>query len=128
MIYYTCLLSEIEIKELEWYLRDYFFRQYKQGNQEFNREGIAKEMISVYLRYRNSDWHKLAAMINSVVESLISRLVLKQLDGGPVQITSELSRLQCSKCFYISYLGGNEPMKCLRCSAKELHEFPIRKH
>jgi hypothetical protein len=60
-------LSEIEIKELEWYLRDYFFRQYKQGNQEFNREGIAKEMISVYLRYRNSDWHKLAAMINSVV-------------------------------------------------------------
>lgn len=121
-------MSEIEIKELEWYLRDYFFRQYKQGNQEFDREGIAKEMISVYLRYRNSDWHKLAAMINSVVESLISRLVLKQQDGGPIQLTSELSRLQCSKCFYISYLGGNEPMKCLRCSAKELHEFPIRKH
>jgi hypothetical protein len=122
-------LSEIEIKELEWYLRDYFFRQYKQGNQEFNRENIAKEMISVYLRYRNSDWHKLAALINSVVESLISRLVLKQqVDGGPIQLTSELSRLQCSKCFYISYLGGNEPIKCLRCSAEELHEFPIRKH
>ena len=121
-------MSEIEIKELEWYLRDYFFRQYKQGNQEFDRESIAKEMISVYLRYRNSDWHKLTAMINSVVESLISRLVVKQLDGGPIQLTSELSRLQCSKCFYISYLGNNEPMRCLRCSAKELHEFPVRKH
>jgi hypothetical protein len=121
-------LSEIEIKELEWYLRDYFFRQYKQGIQEFDRENIAKEMISVYLRYRNSDWHKLSAMINTVVESLISRLVLKQQDGSQIQLTSELSRLQCSKCFYISYLGSNEPMKCLRCSASELHEFSIRKH
>ena len=120
-------MSEIELKELEWYLRDYFFRQYKQGIQEFDRESIAKEMISVYLRYRNSDWHKLSAMINSVVESLISRLVVKQLDGGPIQLTSELSRLQCSKCFYISYLVNNEPMKCLRCSGSELHEFPMRK-
>ena len=123
-----CILSEIEIKEFEWYLRDYFFRQHNQGNQEFNKETIVQG-IRLYLRYRNSELWKISALIDSVVESLTSRsvVVIKEVDGNPIRLTSGLSRLQCSKCFYISYLSSNEPMKCLRCSATVLHDFPKKK-
>ena len=123
-----CILSEIEIKEFEWYLRDYFFRQYNQGNQEFNKE-ILIQGIRFYLRYRNFELRKIAALIDSAVESLSSRsvVVIKEVDVNPIRLTSGLSRLQCSKCFYISYLSSNEPMKCLRCSAMELHDFPKKK-
>ncbi|MGA7043939.1 MAG: hypothetical protein WB443_13955 [Nitrososphaeraceae archaeon] len=121
-------MSEIEIKEFEWYLRDYFFRQYNQGNQEFNKE-ILIQGIRFYLRYRNFELRKIAALIDSAVESLSSRsvVVIKEVDVNPIRLTSGLSRLQCSKCFYISYLSSNEPMKCLRCSAMELHDFPKKK-
>jgi hypothetical protein len=123
-----CILSEIEIKEFEWYLRDYFFRQYNQGNQEFNKD-ILIQGIRFYLRYRNFELRKIAALIDSAVESLSSRsvVVIKEVDVNPIRLTSGLSRLQCSKCFYISYLSSNEPMKCLRCSAMELHDFPKKK-
>jgi hypothetical protein len=123
-----CILSEIEIKEFEWYLRDYFFRQYNQGNQEFNKE-ILIQGIRFYLRYRNFELRKIAALIDSAVESLSSRsvVVIKEVDVNPIRLTSGLSRLQCSKCFYISYLSSNEPMKCLRCSAMELNDFPKKK-
>ena len=129
MLYFCpCILSEIEIKEFEWYLRDYFFRQYNQGNQEFNKE-ILIQGIRFYLRYRNFELRKIAALIDSAVESLSSRsvVVIKEVDVNPIRLTSGLSRLQCSKCFYISYLSSNEPMKCLRCSAMELHDFPKKK-
>jgi len=129
MLYFCpCILSEIEIKEFEWYLRDYFFRQYNQGNQEFNKE-ILIQGIRFYLRYRNFELRKIAALIDSAVESLSSRsvVVIKEVDVNPIRLTSGLSRLQCSKCFYISYLSTNEPMKCLRCSAMELHDFPKKK-
>ncbi|MGB8022755.1 MAG: hypothetical protein WCF06_00385 [Nitrososphaeraceae archaeon] len=121
-------MSEIEIKEFEWYLRDYFFRQYNQGNQEFNKE-ILIQGIRFYLRYRNFELRKIIALIDSAVESLSSRsvVVIKEVDVNPIRLTSGLSRLQCSKCFYISYLSSNEPMKCLRCSAMELHDFPKKK-
>jgi len=59
-----CILSEIEIKEFEWYLRDYLFRQYNQGNQEFNKETIVQG-IRLYLRYRNSELWKISALIDS---------------------------------------------------------------
>jgi hypothetical protein len=123
-----CILSEIEIKEFEWYLRDYFFRQYNQGKQEFDKETLVQG-IRFYLRYRNSEWQKISALIDSVVELLSSRsvVVIKEVGGNPIRLTSGLSRLQCSKCFYISYLSSNEPMKCLRCSAMELRDFPKKK-
>lgn len=118
-------MSEVQTKELEWYLRDYLFRQYTQGNQEFNKESLAHEMIRSYLRYRDSDLHDLTDMINTVVKSLVSRsVIIKQAEGTTAQLANGLSRLQCSKCFYISYLSNNEPMKCLRCSSMELHDFP----
>jgi len=86
MLYiYPCILSEIEIKEFEWYLRDYFFRQHNQGNQEFNKETIVQG-IRLYLRYRNSELWKISALIDSVVESLSSRsvVVIKEVDVSPI--------------------------------------------
>ena len=115
----------IELKEFEWYLRDHLFRQSNQGRQEqqFKKESLAQEMISLYLRYRNSSSQHINEMINAVVENLISRKVLKKFETS-LELTSRLSRLQCSKCFHISYLSNNEPRNCLRCSYSELHDFP----
>jgi hypothetical protein len=121
------LQEDIEIKEFEWYLRDHLFRQSNQGRQQqqqqFKKESLAQEMTSLYLRYRNSTLQHMNEMINAVVENLISRQVLKKFESS-LELTSRLSRLQCSKCFYISYLSSNEPRNCLRCSFNELHDFP----
>jgi hypothetical protein len=124
------LQEDIEIKEFEWYLRDHLFRQSNQGRQQqqqFKKESLAQEMTSLYLRYRNSTLQHMNEMINAVVENLISRQVLKKFESS-LELTSRLSRLQCSKCFYISYLSSsNEPRNCLRCSFNELHDFPNKK-
>ena len=66
-------------------------------------------------------------MITAVVENLISLQVIKKTDNNSLEVTSRFSRLQCSKCFYISYLNSNEPMNCLRCSSSELHDFPKKR-
>jgi hypothetical protein len=118
------LQEDIEIKEFEWYLRDHLFRQSNQGRQQqqFKKESLAEEMINLYLRYRNSSLQHINEMINAVVENLISRQVLKKFEYS-LELTSRLSRLQCSRCFYISYLSSNEPRNCLRCSYSELHDF-----
>jgi hypothetical protein len=119
------LQEDIEIKEFEWYLRDHLFRQSNQRRrQQFKEESLTQEMTSLYLRYRNSTSQHMNDMINAVVEKLISRQVLKKFENS-LELTSRLSRLQCSKCFYISYLSSsNEPRNCLRCSSSELHDFP----
>ncbi|MDQ4022536.1 MAG: hypothetical protein M3224_02275 [Thermoproteota archaeon] len=117
-------MQDIEIKEFEWYLRDHLFRQSNQGRQQFKKESLADEMIGLYLRYRNSTSQHMNDMVNAVVEKLISCQVLKKLENS-LDLTSRLSRLQCSKCFYISYLSSsNEPRNCLRCLSNELHDFP----
>ena len=122
------LQEDIEIKEFEWYLRDHLFRQSNQDRrrQRFKKESLAQEMISLYLRYRNSTSQHMNDMVNAVVEKLISCQVLKKFENS-LELTSRLSRLQCSKCFYISYLNSNEPRNCLRCSFNELHDFPKKK-
>jgi hypothetical protein len=123
------LQEDIEIKEFEWYLRDHLFRQSNQGRQQqFKKESLAQEMTSLYLRYRNSTTSQhMNEMINAVVENLISRQVLKKFENS-LELTSRLSRLQCSKCFYVCYLSSsNEPRNCLRCSFNELHDFPKKK-
>ena len=61
--------------------------------------------------------------ITAVVENLISRHVIKKTENNSLELTDRFSRLQCSKCFYISYLNSNEPMNCLRCSSVELYDF-----
>ena len=119
--------EDIEIKEFEWYLRDHLFRQSNQGRrQQFKKDSLAQEMTSLYLRYRNSASQHMNEMINAVVEKLISLQVLKKFKDS-LELTSRLSRLQCSKCFYISYLSSNEPTNCLKCSSSELHDFPKKK-
>ena len=119
-----------EIKEFEWYLRDHLFQQSNQDRrqqQQFKKESLAQGMSSLYLRYRNSSSQHMNEMINAVVEKLISCQVLKKFENS-LELTSRLSRLQCSKCFYISYLSStNEPRNCLRCSSNELHDFPKKK-
>jgi hypothetical protein len=123
------LQEDIEIKEFEWYLRDHLFRQSNQGRQQqFKKKSLAKEMTSLYLRYRNSTTSQhMNEMINAVVEKLISRQVLKEVENSLELTSRRLCRLQCSKCFYVSYLSSNEPRNCLRCSFNELHDFPKKK-
>jgi hypothetical protein len=120
-------MQDIQANEVEWYLRDHFFRQFNQGRQNFKKESLAEEMISLYLRYRNSNLQDMNDMITAVVENLISRQIIKQTENNSLELISRFSRLQCSKCFYISYLNSNEPMNCLRCSSSELHDFPKKR-
>ena len=120
-------MNGIEVTELEWYLRDHLYRRYNQGKRQFQKETLPEEMIKLYLRYRNSELEKMSFMINSVLERLSSRSVITQLEDGSIELTSALTRLQCSKCFYICYLSNNEPNKCAKCSATELHSFATKK-
>lgn len=117
----------MEVNEVEWYLRDHLFRQSNQGKQQFKKDSLANEMIALYLRYRNFNLDHMEDMISIVVENLVSREVIKKTDNNLLELTDRFSRLQCSKCFYISYLNSNEPRNCLRCSGCELYDFPKKK-
>jgi|SRR6187200_580967 len=124
------VVKDVEVKEFEWYLRDHFFRKSNNNNQIFHKETLAMEMMNLYLRYRNSSLDNLNELINLVCENLLFRQVIRKIndtDDNSLELTSKLYRLQCSKCFYISYLSSNEPKNCLRCSCTELHDFPKRK-
>ena len=120
------ILQDRGIKEFEWYLRDHLFRQSNQGRQQFKEESLAEEIISLYLRYRDSNLHNMNEIKNIVVENLVHRQVIKRMENS-LELTGKLTRLQCSKCFYISYLSDNEPRNCLRCSSIDLHDFPKKK-
>jgi len=120
-------MRDIQTNEIEWYLRDHFFRQFNQGIQHFKMESLGGEMISLYLRYRNYNLQDMNNMITVAVENLISLRVIKKTENYSLELTSRFSPLQCSKCFYISYLNSNEPRNCLRCSSSELHDFPSKK-
>ena len=119
-------MSEAAIKELDWYLRDHLFRQSNAGNNAFRKESLPGAMISLYLRYRNADLQQLSQLINPVVDSLVARKVLNQ-EEGELMLRAKLTRLQCAKCFYVSYLAEVEPRVCLRCQHKDLHHFPKKK-
>jgi hypothetical protein len=139
VIYVLTLVKDVEIKEFEWYLRDHFFRKSSNNNQgsrqKFQKDTLGKEMMNLYLRYRNSNLEKLNELVNIVSENLLSRQIIIKRSSNTAakdndssfELTSKLSRLQCSRCYYISYLANNEPKNCLRCSSTELHDFPKRK-
>ena len=101
------VVKDVEVKEFEWYLRDHIFRQSNnQGRHKFQKETLAKEMMNLYLRYRNSSLDNLNELINLVCENLLFRQVIRKIndtDDNSLELTSKLYRLQCSKCFYISY-------------------------
>ncbi len=48
-------MNEIEINELEWYFRDFLFRNYSKAVLQLKTETIPTKMIETYLRYRNAD-------------------------------------------------------------------------
>lgn len=113
-------------RELEWYLRDHLLRQTVKGRTRFNGNEIPAEMAATYLRFRGYKLEQLTLSMRPIIESLVSRQVLKQTGEGMLELASGLARLQCSKCFYVSYLTDEEPKICQRCSGTELHEFPKR--
>ena len=123
------LSDQKELKELEWYLLDHFFRQSNKGITQFERKSLPQDMITLYLRYRNYNLEKLNEMVNPVINNLLMRQVITDKENindniKSFELTSYLSRLQCSTCFYISYLSANEPRNCLRCTSDMLHDFP----
>ncbi len=126
------LSTEVKIREMDWYLRDHLYRQSNAGITAFRRESLPSEMATLYLRYSGVDLQQLSDIITPVVENLVNRKVLEaQGDGGNDLrlLGNHLYRLQCAnpKCFYINYLGENEPRVCLRCQHNELHDFPKKK-
>jgi hypothetical protein len=131
---------ERESKELEWYLRDHFFRQSNKGITQFERKSLTHDIITLYLRYRSYSLQRINEMINPVLKNLISRRVITSKDDNnnknidsdnyklkSFELTFPLLRLQCSMCFYVSYLSADEPRICLRCSSTNLHDFPSAK-
>jgi hypothetical protein len=119
-------MSAMDIRELEWYLRDHLFRSLSHGKRKFEIQSLPEEMIKVYLRYTNLDVDKMSVMISQVLKQLTSKSVITQSQGS-LELAGSLNRLQCSKCFYICYLSDNEPKKCFRCFTAQLHSFPDKK-
>ncbi|MER3407384.1 MAG: hypothetical protein C4292_00755 [Nitrososphaera sp.] len=115
-------------RELEWYLRDHLFRQTGKGRTQFAKSALAGEMVQLYLRYRQYDPVQLAQSLSPVVDDLVSMNVLVQTGEDPDVLElaggGPLVRMQCAKCFYVSYLVPSEPRLCQRCSGQGLRDFP----
>jgi hypothetical protein len=119
-------LSDLAIRELDWYLRDHLFRQSNAGKTSFRKESLSSDMSALYLRYRNADHEQLSDTMIHVIESLAAKKVIEQ-QGNELKLAGRITRLQCAKCFYINYLTEAEPRVCLRCQHSELHDFPKKK-
>jgi hypothetical protein len=117
----------VKIRELDWYLRDHLFRQSNKGRQEFDQRLLPSEMINTYLRYRNDKINEISKLLDIVIDNLLNRQVIKKIDIDIFELISGLNRLQCSKCFYVSYLSDPEERACLRCMCSVLNEFPKRR-
>lgn len=116
-------MRDIELFELSWYIRDHLFRRYNQEGSEVIADKIPAEMISIYLRYRESNVEHLTELIKVVLKRLQEASVLVPSENSRLRMDVVLNRFQCSKCKYVSYLTKLEPMKCFRCGSEELHEF-----
>src|SRR5215204_3276816 len=81
-------MRDIQTNEIEWYLRDHFFRQFNQGIKHFKMESLGGEMISLYLRYRNYNLQDMNNMITAAVENLISLRVIKKTENYSLELTS----------------------------------------
>ena len=119
-------MSDVAIRELDWYLRDHIFRQSNAGKAAFRKESLPREMAALYLRYQDTDLSQLSQNMILVIEGLVAKKVLEQ-DGNELKMPGKLTRLQCAKCFYINYLTEAEPRTCLRCQHSELYDFPKKK-
>lgn len=113
-------------RELEWYLRDHFFKQAGKGRTRLARSTISDEMASLYLRYKNYDPRELGRLMSPVIDNLVSAQVLLQ-NEDMLAPSSSFFRMQCAACYYVSYLVESEPRTCQRCSGANLNEFPKKK-
>ena len=116
-------MCKIEINELEWYFRDFMFRNHNKGVYQLETENIPNRIIETYLRYRDADRGHISSILEKVLEKLISSKFMERIDSL-VGIRDGISRLQCSKCYYICYLGNLESKVCLRCQSNALSTFP----
>jgi hypothetical protein len=120
-------MTDVKIRELDWYLRDHLFRQSNKGRLEFKQRMLPSEMIKTYLRYRNDDLGEISQLVDIVVANLLHHHVIRMNDSHSLELRGTLRRLQCSKCYYISYLAEAEELACLRCSSRTLAEFPNKR-
>jgi NAD-dependent SIR2 family protein deacetylase len=120
-------MTDVKVRELNWYLRDHLYRQSNKGRQEFEQTMLPSEIIKTYLRYRNDDLDQITQLVDIVVGNLLHQHVIKKKDGDSFELHGTLKRLQCSKCYYISYLAEAEEIACLRCNSKTLDEFPKKR-
>lgn len=120
-------MTDVKIRELDWYLRDHLFRQSNKGRLKFDQRLLPSEIIKTYLRYRNDDVGEISRLADIVVGNLLYRHVIKMKDVQSFELGGTLRRLQCSKCYYVSYLAEVEELACLRCNSKTLTEFPKKR-
>lgn len=120
-------MSDMELFELSWYVRDYLFRRYNQEGMEIVADNIPSELISTYLRYRDSDIQHLTELTKVVLERLKKASILVPQEGLKLGMNAVLNRFQCSKCKYVSYLTKLEPMKCFRCGSEDMQEFILKR-
>jgi hypothetical protein len=121
---YEFRMTDVKIRELDWYLRDHLFRQSNKGRREFERSTLPSEMVKTYLRYRNESIDQISQLVDITIGDLLNRHVLDKKNGDSFELRGTLKRLQCSKCYYISYLTEEEEIACLRCNSRSLEEFP----
>ena len=120
-------MTDVKIRELDWYLRDHLFRQSNKGRLEFELRMLPSEITKTYLRYRNDDIDQISQLVDIVVGNFLHQRVIKMKDGRSFELGSTLRRLQCSKCYYVSYLAEAEELACLRCNSSTLSEFPKKR-
>lgn len=116
-------MSKTQTNELEWYFRDFLYRNLNKGILQLEIEPIATNIIETYLRYRNEESSHISSILEIVLENLVSSKLIERRDNLAI-IRDGISRLQCNKCYYICYLGNLEARSCLRCQSNELDKFP----
>ena len=119
-------MSKTETNELEWYFRDLLFRNHNKGKLQLEAKNIPINIVETYLRYRNEESGHISSILEIVLENLVSSRFIERRDGLVI-IKDGISRLQCTKCYYICYLGNLEAKSCLRCQSNELSSFPKKR-
>ena len=115
--------------ELEWYLRDYFFKNEKTGIYQTLRNEIDLDntLIEKYFRFREHKPEELSKSLKPLIEKLIALNVIKNNPHEKNMIDmSNIERFQCSKCYFICYLSEIEKRMCFRCKSIDLKPFNVR--
>jgi len=119
-------MSKTQSNELEWYFRDFLFRNFNKGIFQLEIKSIPTNIIETYLRYRNEESSHISSILEIVLGNLVSSKLIERHDNLVI-IRDGITRLQCSKCYYICYLGNLEVKSCLRCQSNELDTFPKKR-